>query len=77
MPGRSREGPAKVLGPLSGFIFVDFLNRFRAKYSASFRNFPATVLDTVMTPGADTLQKPLYRLEVGTKNISSEINLPR
>ena len=68
VPGRPHEGPKTVVQSSGKKYFSAKFHHFCAKYFSSFRNFPPTVLDTVMSPRAYTLRNPFIIYKRPTKN---------
>lgn len=75
-PGVSGGCPAKVLGPFCcdvvNKVFRPPLPSSGQMFSHHFEIYRSFVLDIVITPGADTVQKSIHINEEGTKKIYSQ-----
>ena len=67
-----KEIPSAIGQPLVETKCSARFNHFHAKYFSLFQNCPSTVLDTLPSPWAHTLQKYYYTPDKGTKNTYSQ-----
>ena len=72
VPGTPPEGPRTIAKVSGEKYFSTKFHYFASKYFSSFRNFASPVLDTVMSPGAHTLQNPLILYKKPNTNTYSQ-----
>ena len=68
LPRRPQKDPGPIVQSSGGKYFSTKFYHFRASYFSTFRIFPATVLETVTSPGSYILHNPFNIYEEGTKN---------